>query len=424
MSPLIRAVLLPLACLVPLCAEEVNLLKNNALDVVAGAVASWGGTADGAVADTSDLPAGVSSAIKISIAGVAGSSHGQLTQRATVAKADAHYRITAWVRSSAARAGYVQAKLYGADRKELKRITLGYTSTVWSQVDQVVDASGAAAIEVLLRWIPDQKFDQATVWYAAPTLSETDAAITPAPAGKPKAALDHQATPVGALVKPNFTVALVGDSTVQQYPEKSDKRGWGEMIGRYLAPGVQVLNRAAGGRSTKTFRSEGLWQKVLAEKPDLILIQFGHNDSHEAGRPESTDAATEFPANVRQYVAEAAAAGIAVVLVTPPPRRVFHSNGTISSVFVPYAAQIRAVASETGVPCIDLYAGGCDLLRQQGEDNSEALFCSQKDRSHFSPAGAQAMARLVAEGLLALGDSTKTLLRTSEQWPPAIATAQ
>jgi len=109
------------------------------------------------------------------ITGVEGSSHAQLTQRIAVAKADAHYRVTAWTKATTARSAYVQVKLYGADRKELKRITIGHATPAWSKVDSVVDASGASAIEVLLRWIPEPRYDAATVWFAAPSLTLTDA---------------------------------------------------------------------------------------------------------------------------------------------------------------------------------------------------------------------------------------------------------
>jgi hypothetical protein len=33
-------------------------------------------------------------------------------------------------------------------------------------------------------------------------------------------------------------------------------------------------------------------EKLLESKPKYILLQFGHNDSHGKGKPESTDAAT------------------------------------------------------------------------------------------------------------------------------------
>ena len=45
-----------------------------------------------------------------------------------------------------------------------------------------------------------------------------------------------------------------------------------------FGPEIQVVNLALNGRSSKSFRDEGAWAKVLPEKPDFVLIQFGHND--------------------------------------------------------------------------------------------------------------------------------------------------
>ena len=43
---------------------------------------------------------------------------------------------------------------------------------------------------------------------------------------------------------------------------------------------INVVNRAIGGRSSRTFQTEGRWDRVLAElKPgDFVIMQFGHND--------------------------------------------------------------------------------------------------------------------------------------------------
>ncbi|MFA6544360.1 MAG: GDSL-type esterase/lipase family protein [Limisphaerales bacterium] len=89
-------------------------------------------------------------------------------------------------------------------------------------------------------------------------------------------------------------VAVIGDSTVCEYPAASNIRGWGHFLAPAFQPHVRVINLAQSGRSTKTFIKEGLWVKTLAEKPDFVLIQFGHNDSHAKDRPESTDAATDY----------------------------------------------------------------------------------------------------------------------------------
>jgi lysophospholipase L1-like esterase len=43
---------------------------------------------------------------------------------------------------------------------------------------------------------------------------------------------------------------------------------------------IEVVNQARGGRSSRTFISEGHWDRLLAELKagDFVLIQFGHND--------------------------------------------------------------------------------------------------------------------------------------------------
>src|SRR6476620_10129882 len=75
------------------------------------------------------------------------------------------------------------------------------------------------------------------------------------------------------------TVFIIGDSTVNN----SDQgvQGWGNVIGDYFDKSkINVANRARGGRSSRTFYTEGLWDKVMAElsSGDFVLMQFGHND--------------------------------------------------------------------------------------------------------------------------------------------------
>ena len=48
---------------------------------------------------------------------------------------------------------------------------------------------------------------------------------------------------------------------------------------------------------------EGRWAKALAEKPQFVLIQFGHNDSHAKDHPEATDAATDYRDYLRRAIA-------------------------------------------------------------------------------------------------------------------------
>src|SRR6266853_4210167 len=75
------------------------------------------------------------------------------------------------------------------------------------------------------------------------------------------------------------TLFVVGDSTANN--NANGARGWGDPFVAYFdTTKINVTNRARAGRSSRTFITEGLWDKVLADvKPgDFVLIQFGHND--------------------------------------------------------------------------------------------------------------------------------------------------
>ena len=80
-----------------------------------------------------------------------------------------------------------------------------------------------------------------------------------------------------------MTIYVCGDSTAASYkPQDAPIAGWGQLLGEFI-PGVRVENRAMGGRSTKSFLSEGRLQKIETEiQPgDLLLIQFSHNDESD-----------------------------------------------------------------------------------------------------------------------------------------------
>ena len=95
-----------------------------------------------------------------------------------------------------------------------------------------------------------------------------------------------------------MTIYICGDSTAASYtPEKAPITGWGQVLGQFL-PGVEIINHAFAGRSSKSFLAEGRLQPVEEHiRPgDLLLIQFTHNDRNP--RPERhTDPDTTFPAH-------------------------------------------------------------------------------------------------------------------------------
>ena len=122
---------------------------------------------------------------------------------------------------------------------------------------------------------------------------------------------------------PAVKIVLAGDSTV------TDNAGWGQAFAELLKPPAVCVNLARSGRSTKSFYDEGQWKKVLAEKPNYVLIQFGHNDQPGKGPERETDPATTYRTNLVRYITEARAAGAKPILVTSLCRRVYTAEGKI-----------------------------------------------------------------------------------------------
>jgi lysophospholipase L1-like esterase len=135
---------------------------------------------------------------------------------------------------------------------------------------------------------------------------------------------------------------------------------------------------AKGGRSSGSYRAEGSWAKVMDElnrhaefQATYVLIQFGHND--QPGKPgRSTDLATEFPANLRQYVTEVKSAGARPVLVTPLARRSF-KDGKLMNDLEPWADAGRKVASEEAVPVLELNAESVAAVETMGPVEANTL---------------------------------------------------
>jgi len=88
---------------------------------------------------------------------------------------------------------------------------------------------------------------------------------------------DHAAelTPTGALCGNDgwnptgkIRIVLVGDSTV------TDHSGWGRGFKQFLGGEVECTNIAQSGRSSKSYRAEGHWDRALKLHGDYYLIQF------------------------------------------------------------------------------------------------------------------------------------------------------
>lgn len=210
---------------------------------------------------------------------------------------------------------------------------------------------------------------------------------------------------------PGPTLFLAGDSTVADKPDLGlPERGWGQLFRELLRPPLRLDNRAINGRSTKSFRAQGHWQRLLdAVQPgDWVLIQFGHNDYKKDDPLRYAEAETDYRANLIRFVTEVRAKSAHPVLATPVARRRWTEAGEWYDAHGAYPGVVRAVAAAEGVPLLDLEARTRAYFAGLGVDGSKALFqhyapgelprlpAGKNDDTHFNEKGARAVAAIVA----------------------------
>jgi lysophospholipase L1-like esterase len=217
------------------------------------------------------------------------------------------------------------------------------------------------------------------------------------------AALAFRAAPI-------VTIYLAGDSTMA--PKETSKRpetGWGEALQAcFSTSGVRVVNRAANGRSTKSFIAEGRWKSIVDSlKPgDYVVIQFGHNDE-KVTMPAGASPA-EYGANLSRFVDEVREKDATPILLTPTARRMFE-NDTIVDSHGEYPDVVRTLRKQKKVPFVDMLTRSESVISRYGQDSSKVLYLhlapgehsnypnGVEDNTHFSPLGAREMAGIFVD---------------------------
>ena len=216
-----------------------------------------------------------------------------------------------------------------------------------------------------------------------------------------------------------ITIWLCGDSTMsiketKAYPET----GWGMPFTYFWDSTVVVKNLAKNGRSTKTFLSEQLWQKVVdnAKEGDYVFIQFGHNDESK-DKLERYATPDTFRMNLTRFIKEARAIKAIPILFTPVSRRKFDNNGNAIETHLGYSDYVKEIAVKENVLLIDLDTKSRAIYQQYGKENSTQLFLQLKpnehpnypegkiDNTHFNELGARVIAQLVLQELRQLNTS-------------------
>ncbi|QDV73900.1 rhamnogalacturonan acetylesterase [Botrimarina mediterranea] len=220
-------------------------------------------------------------------------------------------------------------------------------------------------------------------------------------------------------------LVLIGDSTVKNGQGSGDGGlwGWGQALQAHFdTEQLVVENRALGGRSSRTYLTEGLWDRSLdALRPgDYLLIQFGHNDGGElfkGDRPraslkgngdetqegvvEKTGAAEtvhSYGWYLRRYIADAKAKGVRPIVLSPVPRNLWR-DGRVARASGDYGKWAREAAEQGGVPFVDLNEIVAKRYEAAGHRSVARDYFTAADHTHTTRAGAELNAECVVEGL-------------------------
>ena len=211
----------------------------------------------------------------------------------------------------------------------------------------------------------------------------------------------------------------IGDSTVRN--ANKETWGWGTPVAELFdTTRIHVENNAMAGRSTRTFLSEGRWNKVLETlKPgDFVTMQFGHNDGSVPdttkagyrgtlkGTGEETKTLTwpdgrievvhTYGWYLRKFVREAKEKGAVPIIVSMIPRNEFR-NGKVLRADKDFGLWAKEVAAEEHAFFIDLNSIVADKYNKLGPEKVKAFFPG--DHTHTNLEGARLNAQSVAEGI-------------------------
>lgn len=219
------------------------------------------------------------------------------------------------------------------------------------------------------------------------------------------------------------TFFIIGDSTVRngQGDGRNGQWGWGDLAGAYFDESrINVVNDALGGRSSRTFLTEGHWAKVLSQlKPgDFVMMQFGHNDGgpvNDASRARGSikgigeetveidnmvtrqhEVVHSFGWYMRKFIEDTRAKRATPIVCSMIPRKIW-KDGTIVRNAGDYAGWAKEVAAEEKATFIDLNEIVAKRYDAMGPEKVDPLFGDP--HTHTSRAGAELNAECMVAGL-------------------------
>jgi lysophospholipase L1-like esterase len=211
------------------------------------------------------------------------------------------------------------------------------------------------------------------------------------------------------------TVVTFGDSTTAP---RENLEVYSEILEKQLRaknPAARVIN--AGVRGNNTEDAARRFQKdVLDNKPDLVVLQFGINDSAvdvwkdpPADKPRVD--LKNFRNHLQYFISTLKSRGVKVVLMTPNPLRwtsrlrelygkpPYHPEDPegMNWLLLTYVAAVRELALEESLELVDVDAAFRDYARRHGSLDDLLL-----DGMHPNQQGQRIVAEMLAKTLLDL----------------------
>lgn len=226
-----------------------------------------------------------------------------------------------------------------------------------------------------------------------------------------------------ALLKPKPTLYIIGDSTVRNGSGNGSNGqwGWGSFMEQYFdTTKISVENHAMGGRSSRTFITEGRWDKIMAnlKKGDYVIMQFGHNDSSpldDTARARGTikgvgteskeiynpitkkqEVVYSYGWYMRKYIRDAKSKGAIPIVCSLIPRNQW-DGGKVKRASNDYGKWAEEVAKSEGAYFIDLNNLIADEYDKIGSEKVASFF--HGDHTHTGEAGAKMNVAIVVKQL-------------------------
>jgi rhamnogalacturonan acetylesterase len=233
---------------------------------------------------------------------------------------------------------------------------------------------------------------------------------------------------------------LCGDSTMAKGNQVVD--GWGEHIQPFVS--IPVHNRAIGGRSARSFTSEGRFEAVakLVQPGDTVVIEFGRNDGgipqndSTKSYPPCPGASTEtceiynkgqkeiivtFPVYLANAGKAMTAKGAKVIFSSMTPHNIWwvrqggkQNLNPAPPKFVEYA-KLAASMVGPGASYVDHWTATVEAYKKMGKTKADSYFPRDGDPVHTNAVGGTAVAQSFLDAVRKAGDPFSRYIKESAQ---------